>query len=161
MITTCSPCRRTHTGCPASSCGTAYCPPSKVTSDRAPALAGHAQRSGKRRGRDGVQPGPLLGQHLGRGPGDPVRPGVDLVAEPQAGASSAAKLAYSSRRLAHPADHRGRPSRTRHEPQLPGPHQPDQPPGKLAGLLREAGHDPVIRRGAMGAKARAAALASL
>jgi superfamily II DNA or RNA helicase len=32
---------------------------------------------------------------------------------------------------------------------------------KLAGLLREAGHDPVILRGGMGAKSRAAALARL
>ncbi len=30
---------------------------------------------------------------------------------------------------------------------------------KFAGLLREAGHDPVILRGGMGAKSRAAALA--
>ena len=32
---------------------------------------------------------------------------------------------------------------------------------KFAGLLREAGHDPVILRGGMGAKSRAAALARL
>jgi superfamily II DNA or RNA helicase len=32
---------------------------------------------------------------------------------------------------------------------------------RLAGLLREAGHDPVILRGGMGAKSRAAALARL
>jgi len=32
---------------------------------------------------------------------------------------------------------------------------------RLASLLREAGHDPVILRGGMGAKARAAALARL
>ena len=46
-------------------------------------------------------------------------------------------------------------------PQLPSPHQPDQPSGKFAGLLREAGHDPVVLRGGMGAKSRAAALARL
>jgi superfamily II DNA or RNA helicase len=34
-------------------------------------------------------------------------------------------------------------------------------PEKFAGLLREAGHDPVILRGGMGAKSRAAALARL
>jgi hypothetical protein len=32
---------------------------------------------------------------------------------------------------------------------------------KFAGLLRDAGHDPVILRGGMGAKSRAAALARL
>ena len=49
-------------------------------------LAGHPQRRGERRRRDRVQPGPLLGQHLRRGAaGDPVRPGVDLLAEHLAG----------------------------------------------------------------------------
>jgi superfamily II DNA or RNA helicase len=36
-----------------------------------------------------------------------------------------------------------------------------QPSGKFAYLLREAGQDPIILRGGMGAKSRAAALARL
>ena len=64
-------------------------------------LAGHPERRGERRGRDRVQPGPLLGQHLRRGTaGDPVRPGVDLPAEHLHAASSSAKLAYSGSRFA-------------------------------------------------------------
>ena len=65
------------------------------------------------------------------------------------------------RRAADPAGYRRRQRRTEPGPELPCPHQLDRPPRQLASALRSLGHDPVIFRGGMGAKDRAAALARL
>ena len=84
--TTCSPCRRTHTACPASWCGTEYWPPSKDTIDSSSAVRVTPSAAVNGTTGTGCSRGLFLGQHLGRSPaGDPVRPGVHLLAEHRAG----------------------------------------------------------------------------
>ena len=72
------PCTRTHTRSPSSVCGTEYSPSSKLTIgvfDRRPLRVSPNATVCGWRGQP-VQPGPFLGEHLGRRPaGDPVRPG--------------------------------------------------------------------------------------